>query len=222
MIIPGSTCRSCHSLHRRYNLSRSTTGQAVRDCSGAGDGGGAIGFDSDDRGGGRGLPPPVPVGHFCEVTVQYGDGTHLTAVIVQDVLWLTANRSTGASAASYFDVMRIVEPPGVFAMSGVDGIWGLAYDSLAVNRRPTVLSSFVSKYSWDNVFGLYVGSEYDDPNGVLTLGGPDEAVYTGPILTTPVQHPSYYSVRITGLRVGDTAVPVAAPSQFGATFLDSG
>ena len=88
-----------------------------------------------------------------------------------------------------------------------DGLLGLAYSNLFCSPTcySTVLDDLYSSLSsqgFRNQFSLCLSEE----KGILSLGDIDTALYAGDIYWVDIQNPSYYSVRLTGIKMDSVVV----------------
>jgi saccharopepsin len=84
-----------------------------------------------------------------------------------------------------------------------DGILGLAYDTISVNRIvPPFYNLINQKLISDPVFAFRVGSSEED-GGEATFGGIDNSAYTGKINYVPVRRKAYWEVELEKITFGD-------------------
>lgn len=77
-----------------------------------------------------------------------------------------------------------------------DGILGLAYDTISVNRIPPPFYEMINQKLIDeHVFSFRVGASEDD-GGEVTFGGIDPSGYTGSISYVPVRRKAYWEVEL--------------------------
>jgi len=82
-----------------------------------------------------------------------------------------------------------------------DGILGLAFPILSVNKVPTVFENmFTQGVVEKNVFSFYLGKESGE-NGELLLGGIDTSKYTGDMNFVPLSSATYWEYALDGLTV---------------------
>lgn len=84
-----------------------------------------------------------------------------------------------------------------------DGILGLAYDTIAVNRIPPPFYGMIDQGLIDEpVFSFRIGSSEDD-GGEAIFGGIDQSAYTGPLSYVPVRRKAYWEVELQKVSFGD-------------------
>jgi len=98
--------------------------------------------------------------------------------------------------------------------NGVDGIVGFGPVDLTehtVEKQttvPTFLHNLASQYNFPEVLGVYFhplhGSDTDEANGELTLGGVDHSKFNGPIsyvpLTTVLPYSNYWGINVHSIK----------------------
>jgi len=98
------------------------------------------------------------------------------------------------------------EPGLAFAFGKFDGILGLAYDTISVNRITPPFFEMVNQKLVDQpVFSFRLGSSEDD-GGEAVFGGIDPSHYTGKITYVPVRRKAYWEVELEGIKLGDDEV----------------
>jgi hypothetical protein len=86
-----------------------------------------------------------------------------------------------------------------------DGILGLAFPILSVNKVPTAFQNVVSQGLVDTAeFAFYLGDSRSD-RGELVFGGYDTAHFTGEITWVPLLAATYWEITMDGLNLGDTS-----------------
>ena len=94
--------------------------------------------------------------------------------------------------------------PRVWRFSYVrfDGILGLAYDTISVNRVPPPFYEMINQGLIDEpVFSFRLGSSQDD-GGEAIFGGIDSSAYTGSISYVPVRRKAYWEVELEKVGFG--------------------
>jgi len=141
-------------------------------------------------------------GKSVEVSYGSGDfsGTEYTDTVSLGGLTVTSQSIGVASSSSGFE--------------GTDGIIGfgptdLTEDTVSgASTVPTFLDNLYKQGTISTeVIGVYFadesGSDTDDANGVLTLGGTDSSLYTGSITYTPVVG-DYWGIKVSEVAYGGT------------------
>ncbi|CDH08780.1 probable Saccharopepsin [Zygosaccharomyces bailii ISA1307] len=141
-----------------------------------------------------------------EFAIRYGSGS-LEGYISQDTLHLgdlTIPKQDFAEATS--------EPGLAFAFGKFDGILGLGYDTISVDR---VVPPFYS--AWDQglldepKFAFYLGTDGESKDGgEATFGGVDQSKYEGDITWLPVRRKAYWEVKFDGIGLGDEYASLAS------------
>lgn len=91
-----------------------------------------------------------------------------------------------------------------YLLGKFDGILGMAFGVLSVNKVPTCFDNLVDQGLVDEAqFAFYLGNSRLDA-GELTLGGTDPAHYTGDITWVDLSSPTYWEITMAGLKVGDS------------------
>lgn len=150
----------------------------------------------------------------CGFYLRYADGSGASGALVEAEVGLA-----GYSAPVLFG--GILRQLNDFESAVVDGIFGLAYKSLACN--PTCVSPLfdtlvnTGKVQRD-VFSICTGRR----GGTLTLGGNNPAQYKGELQYVPMstsRQKMFYDVSIQGVEIGGTSVHIP---KFSSGIVDSG
>jgi len=97
-----------------------------------------------------------------------------------------------------------------------DGILGLGFQALARGRGPTVMQALAESGQLEEpVFGFYLAANRP---GELVLGGVDPSHIVGDFTWVGVTHPSYWSVALDAVKLGDLLTLTSTKT----TFVDSG
>lgn len=110
-----------------------------------------------------------------------------------------------------------------YILGKFDGILGLAFPVLSVNKVPTPFENIMAQHLTTNsVFAFYLG-QTDGDKGELVIGGTDPAHYTGAINWVPLKSATYWEITIQGifLHKGETA-PGDVPFIDQKAIVDSG
>lgn len=104
------------------------------------------------------------------------------------------------------DFAEATEEPGLaFAFGRFDGIMGMAYDTISVNRIVPPFYNMVNQGLLDEpVFAFYLGDTADGDNSEVIFGGIDDSHYTGKITTIPLRRKAYWEVDLDAITFGDS------------------
>ncbi len=119
------------------------------------------------------------------------------------------------------DFAEVTEEPGLaFAFGRFDGIFGLGYDTISVNKIvPPIYNMYQQGLIDDPVFAFYLGDNSEGSDeGEFVIGGVDESHYTGKITYLPVRRTAYWEVELEAMTFGDETVEL---ENYGA-ILDTG
>lgn len=141
-----------------------------------------------------------------EFSIQYGSGA-MEGYVSQDVLTI------GDLVIPHQDFAEATSEPGLaFAFGKFDGILGLAYDTISVNKIVPPVYNAISQGLLDSPqFGFYLGdTNKDEENGgVATFGGYDESLFKGKLTWLPVRRKAYWEVSFDGIGLGDEYAELA-------------
>lgn len=94
------------------------------------------------------------------------------------------------------------EPGLAFAFGRFDGILGLGYDTISVNKIPPPFYNMVEQGALDEpVFAFYLGSS--DKQSEATFGGINKDHYKGDLIKLPVRRKAYWEVEFEAISFGD-------------------
>lgn len=94
------------------------------------------------------------------------------------------------------------EPGLAFAFGRFDGILGLGYDTISVNKMVPPFYQMVNQKLIDEpVFAFYLGSE--DQGSEAVFGGVDKDHYEGKIEYIPLRRKAYWEVDFNSIAFGD-------------------
>ncbi|KAG7890871.1 hypothetical protein KL936_002155 [Ogataea polymorpha] len=137
--------------------------------------------------------------------IQYGSGS-LEGYVSQDTLTI------GDLVIPKQDFAEATSEPGLaFAFGKFDGILGLAYDTISVNRIvPPIYNAINLELLDAPQFAFYLGdtSKSEQDGGEATFGGYDVSKYTGDITWLPVRRKAYWEVKFSGIALGDEYAPL--------------
>lgn len=99
----------------------------------------------------------------------------------------------------------------MFLFAQFDGIFGLGYPSIAVQRVVPPIQRMVQDDLLDEpVFSFYLNRFGEaGSQSVLTLGGYDEEYFKGKITYLPVTRKAYWQVEMTDVRFGDESLGIS-------------
>jgi saccharopepsin len=134
-----------------------------------------------------------------EFDIQYGSGS-LSGFVSQDFLTI------GDLEVKKQDFAEATEEPGLaFAFGKFDGILGLGYDTISVQRIVPPFYNMINQGLLDEpVFSFYLGDTNDESEA--TFGGIDDSHYTGKMTYLPVRRRAYWEVDFDGLDFGDESI----------------
>ena len=127
--------------------------------------------------------------------IHYGSGS-MKGFISQDKVKI------GDIVIEHQDFTEATEEPGLaFAFGKFDGILGLGFDSISVDKVvPPFYHMVDDKLIDEPVFAFYIADA--DSDSQMTLGGVDEAHYTGPMTNIPLRRKAYWEVDLDSLTFG--------------------
>ncbi|KAG2732140.1 hypothetical protein G9P44_004557 [Scheffersomyces stipitis] len=135
-----------------------------------------------------------------EFSIQYGSGA-MEGYVSQDTL------AIGDLVIPKQDFAEATSEPGLaFAFGKFDGILGLAYNTISVNKIvPPVYNALAQGLLDEPQFAFYLGDTKKDENdgGLATFGGYDDSAFTGKITWLPVRRKAYWEVSFEGIGLGD-------------------
>lgn len=134
-----------------------------------------------------------------EFAIRYGSGS-LSGFVSQDTLQI------GDLRVEKQDFAEATSEPGLaFAFGRFDGILGLGYDTISVNKIVPPFYNMLNQGLLDEpVFGFYLGdTNKDGDDSVATFGGVDESHYTGEMITIPLRRKAYWEVDFDAISLGD-------------------
>jgi saccharopepsin len=130
-----------------------------------------------------------------EFAIQYGSGA-VEGYISEDTITMgdlkVKNQLFG----------EVTSEPGLaFAFGRFDGILGLGFDTISVNKIPPPFYSMIDQDLLDEpVFAFYLGDTTDESEAIF--GGIDESHYTGKMVNIPVRRKAYWEVTLDSIAFG--------------------
>jgi hypothetical protein len=150
----------------------------------------------------------------CDWNDQYGDGSSINGHLDEDVF--TIGSLTTQSRVS-IGVIDTVDAPNGFEATGVDGIWGFAYQALSGWQGDSVFSHIVGDTGMYDSFSLCL---YEN-NGILELG--TDYSKDNRFVWTPIQQDQWYTVYIYDIKLGNNSIGISAwDLNWNGVIVDSG
>lgn len=134
-----------------------------------------------------------------EFEIQYGSGS-LSGFVSQDTLQI------GDLKVKKQDFAEATNEPGLaFAFGRFDGILGLGYDTISVNKMVPPFYNMLSQDLLDEpVFAFYLGdTNKEGDSSEATFGGLDKSHYTGELTKIPLRRKAYWEVEFNAITFGD-------------------
>jgi len=150
--------------------------------------------------------------------IQYGSGPvsgfqsvdncNVGGLVIKDQIFAEVTDASGLGAA--------------YSLGKFDGILGLAWPVLSVNKVPTVFQSMYEQgLVPENQFAFYLGNSKTDL-GELMFGGSDPKYYKGSLAWVPLKAATYWEINLDGVKVGTSSFvtgPVNAIVDSGTSIL---
>lgn len=132
-----------------------------------------------------------------EFEIRYGSGSLSGFTSNDDV-------SVGSLKIKHQCFAEATSEPGLaFAFGKFDGILGLGYDTISVNKiTPPFYNMIDQKLVDEPVFAFYLGST--DQNSEVVFGGVDKDHYEGKLHKLPVRRKAYWEVDFEAIGFGDS------------------
>jgi saccharopepsin len=135
--------------------------------------------------------------------IRYGSG-ELSGYISQDILQigdLKVKNQLFAEATN--------EPGLAFAFGRFDGILGLGYDTISVNKIPPPFYNMIDQGLLDApLFAFYLSDTKDGDDSEVTFGGIDKKRYTGEMIKIPLRRKAYWEVDLDAITFGDATAEI--------------
>lgn len=134
-----------------------------------------------------------------EFAIQYGSGS-LEGFVSRDTVTI------GDITIKDQDFAEATNEPGLaFAFGRFDGIMGLGFDTISVNKIVPPFYNMLNQKSLDEpVFAFYLGdSNKEGDNSEATFGGIDKSHYTGELVTIPLRRKAYWEVDFDAIAFGN-------------------
>ncbi|GAQ04331.1 vacuolar protease A [Aspergillus lentulus] len=134
-----------------------------------------------------------------EFAIKYGSG-ELSGFVSQDTLQI------GDLKVVEQDFAEATNEPGLaFAFGRFDGILGLGYDTISVNKIVPPFYNMLKQGLLDEpVFAFYLGdTNKEGDNSEASFGGVDKNHYTGELTKIPLRRKAYWEVDFDAIALGD-------------------
>jgi len=130
--------------------------------------------------------------------IRYGSGS-LSGFVSQDTVTI------GDLEIKQQDFAEATNEPGLaFAFGRFDGILGLGYDTISVNRIVPPFYNLIKQGSLDEpVFAFYLGNTNEGQESEAIFGGVNKEHYEGKLIKLPVRRKAYWEVRLDAISLGD-------------------
>ncbi|OQE28756.1 hypothetical protein PENSTE_c003G00953 [Penicillium steckii] len=135
-----------------------------------------------------------------EFAIKYGSGS-LSGFVSQDTLKI------GDLKVEKQDFAEATSEPGLaFAFGRFDGILGLGYDTISVDKMVPPFYNMLNQGLLDEpVFAFYLGdANKEGDNSEATFGGVDKDHYTGELIKIPLRRKAYWEVDLDAIAFGDS------------------
>jgi len=131
-----------------------------------------------------------------EFKIQYGSGS-LTGIVSQDTVTI------GDLTIKKQDFAEATEEPGLaFAFGKFDGIMGMAYDTISVNKIvPPFYNMLNQGLINDPMFAFYLSGE--ETGSEVVFGGYDTDHFKGDLTKLPLRRKAYWEVDLDAISLGD-------------------
>ncbi|KAH9948844.1 acid protease [Amylocystis lapponica] len=135
-----------------------------------------------------------------DFSINFIDGSNATGIVYSEIVSLA-----GISINSQY-MAAVTQESGEFQADPADGILGLAFQNISQMNEPPYFQNAVAESGIAGVFGMKLSTS----GAVLTIGGTNASLYTGPIeahrLSTP-DTPRFWQIpNASALINGDAAV----------------
>lgn len=132
--------------------------------------------------------------------IRYGSGS-LSGFVSQDTVQI------GDMKIKKQDFAEATSEPGLaFAFGRFDGIMGLGYDTISVNKIVPPFYNMINQELLDEpVFAFYLGNTAngDGDDSEAVFGGIDKDHYTGKMTKLPLRRKAYWEVDLDAISFGD-------------------
>ncbi|KAL8998464.1 MAG: hypothetical protein Q9169_002501 [Polycauliona sp. 2 TL-2023] len=131
--------------------------------------------------------------------IRYGSGS-LSGFVSQDTVKI------GDLKIKHQDFAEATSEPGLaFAFGRFDGIMGLGYDTISVNKIVPPIYNMIDQGMLDDpVFAFYLGdTNKDGDDSEATFGGINTDHFTGKLTKIPLRRKAYWEVDLDSITYGD-------------------
>ena len=99
---------------------------------------------------------------------------------------------------------EVTEEPGLtFAFARFDGILGMAYDTISVNKIPPPFYNMLDQKLLDEpVFAFSLGDTASGSESEVTFGGMDKDRFSGKMVNIPLRRKAYWEINFDALTFG--------------------
>ncbi|TVY36712.1 Vacuolar protease A [Lachnellula subtilissima] len=132
--------------------------------------------------------------------IRYGSGS-LSGFVSEDAMTIGDLKIKDQIFA------EATEEPGLaFAFGRFDGILGLGFDTISVNKIPPPFYNMIEQGLLDDpVFAFYLGNaDSEGDESEATFGGVNKDHYTGKITEIPLRRKAYWEVDLDAITFGDS------------------
>jgi saccharopepsin len=131
--------------------------------------------------------------------IRYGSGS-LSGFVSQDTVTIGDLKIKDQLFA------EATEEPGLaFAFGRFDGILGLGYDTISVNKIPPPFYNMIDQGLLDEpVFAFYLSSTEKGDESEAIFGGINKDHYTGKLTEIPLRRKAYWEVDLDAITFGDS------------------
>jgi len=101
------------------------------------------------------------------------------------------------------------EPGLAFAFGRFDGILGLGYDTISVNKMPPPFYNMLDQKLLDEpVFAFYLSDTNEADDSEVTFGGVNKDHYEGTMTKIPLRRKAYWEVDLDAITFGDSTAEI--------------
>ena len=134
-----------------------------------------------------------------EFEIRYGSGS-LSGFVSEDTVKI------GDLKLEHQQFAEATSEPGLaLAFGRFDGILGLGFDAISVNKIVPPFYNMLNQKKIDEpVFAFYLGdANKEGQNSVATFGGVDKDHFTGELVNLPLRRKAYWEVDFDSIALGD-------------------